>query len=351
MIQTGETPAGTNNYDGWQFLGDFTVGGTAPSTISTNNGSSNHLGTNTVFNVANVTGDANPDLIVSAPLRNRSGDYGASPGNFIKTGPGTMLISALNTPTGINYVNTYTGSTTVNQGTLSVGIANGINVASSLTLGGGTLATGGFAQAMNTLTLSANSGLDLGVGVGTNVVQFANSSAATWAAGSTLSVLNWSGTVATGGGSDQVIFGTDNTGLAVGQLSQIHFQGFNGASILANGEVVPTSVTSRTLGDWDLSGVANCRNIPAMLTALTDLNKYKTNNGLSPEDLLNIGDLDYSGVVTNADIQAELDLVINPAGAGSAVGVPEPTTCALLGLGCVLLFGSRRVSRCKATRA
>ena len=154
LIQTGEQPAQTSGYDGWQFLGDINVGGNAPSTISSNNGSFNHLGINTTFNVADVTGNANPDLIVSAGLRNRSGDYGTGVGNFIKTGLGTMVISATNSPTGVNYVNTYTGSTTVNQGTLSVGVANGINAASALILGGGKFDTGGFDQTMSTLALN-----------------------------------------------------------------------------------------------------------------------------------------------------------------------------------------------------
>ena len=46
-------------YQGYQFIGTVTVGGTAPSTISTTNGRGNHLlgtGTlNTTFNVADVT--------------------------------------------------------------------------------------------------------------------------------------------------------------------------------------------------------------------------------------------------------------------------------------------------------
>ena len=174
LIQTGEQPNGSTGYDGWQFLGDFNVGGNAPSTISTNNGSYNHLGINTTFNVADVTGNANPDLIVSAGLRNRSGDYGTGVGNFIKTGFGTMLISAMNTPTGQNYANTYTGSTTVNQGTLSVGIANGINAASALILGGGKFDTGGFSQTMNTLTLNGTSNSVIDMGTQSAILTFAS---------------------------------------------------------------------------------------------------------------------------------------------------------------------------------
>ena len=178
LTQSGEAPG--TGYGAWQFLGDITVTGTTPSRIETKNGSENHLGINTVFNVADVTGNSNPDLVVSAVLRNRSGDYGTGAGNFIKTGTGTMLVSALNVPTGVNYPNTYTGSTAVNQGTLAVGMANGINVASPLVLGGGKFDTGGFNQAMNTLTLNDNSAIDMGSGAA--VVTFADSSAVSWTA-------------------------------------------------------------------------------------------------------------------------------------------------------------------------
>ena len=64
-------------------------------------------------------------------------------------GAGTMLISGNNN---------YTGRTTVNEGTLSVGMANGINAASPLILGGGKFDTGGFSQTMNTLTLNGTFG-------------------------------------------------------------------------------------------------------------------------------------------------------------------------------------------------
>ena len=293
LIQTGEQPNGSTGYDGWQFLGDFNVGGNAPSTISTNNGSYNHLGINTTFNVADVTGNANPDLIVSAGLRNRSGDYGTGVGNFIKTGFGTMLISAMNTPTGQNYANTYTGSTTVNQGTLSVGMANGINAASALILGGGKFDTGGFSQTMNTLTLNATSSA-IDMGTQSAIMTFASSAANTWTAGRVLSIDNWSGTL-TGGGTDQLIVGTTTSGLTAAQLSEIHFEGFNGAKMLANGEVVPASASTRLLGDFNFDGHVNAADLTAAMTALSDLNAFKSSGSLSSEDLLNIADVDGSG--------------------------------------------------------
>ena len=80
-----------------------------------------------------------------------------------------------------------------------------------------------------------------------------------------------------------------------------------------------------------------------MLTALTDLNVWKNSHSLTTDDFLNIADVNKDGKVTNADIQAELDLLVS-LGLGSAAAVPEPSTVVLLVLGAVpgYLFVRRR---------
>jgi autotransporter-associated beta strand protein len=57
----------SGNFEGYQFLGTVTVGGSAPSIISSGNGKANHLrgGSTINFNVADVTGSAAADLTVS----------------------------------------------------------------------------------------------------------------------------------------------------------------------------------------------------------------------------------------------------------------------------------------------
>jgi hypothetical protein len=84
-------------------------------------------------------------------------------------------------------------------------------------------------------------------------------------------------------------------------------------------------------GDWNRDGQVTAADIPAMLTALTDLNAYASNNSLSPTQLAAIGDFDSSGTVTNRDIQGLLDLIASQGG-GSVTAVPEPASLALLAL-------------------
>ncbi len=89
-----------------------TAGGSAASTITTN-GTFNgiHLNTNTFFNVTDATSSSATDLTVSAPLIDRNLSEGGS-GGLTKTGFGTMTITA---------VNTYTGVTEIDFGTLQIG--------------------------------------------------------------------------------------------------------------------------------------------------------------------------------------------------------------------------------------
>ena len=104
------TGTGGGNYYGFQLRGNVTVGGTSPSTLA---GSRDyHLGVNTIFDIEN-TGGSPADLVASANLRNSSGDFGNSVGALTKTGPGTMMLTGGG--------NVFSGSATINAGTLQIG--------------------------------------------------------------------------------------------------------------------------------------------------------------------------------------------------------------------------------------
>jgi hypothetical protein len=245
------------------------------------------------------------------------------------------------------------------------GVDNALPTGATLTFGagGGKYFTGGHNQTLSTLLAASSSAIDLG---SAGTLQFATTDAGTWTAGSNVSILHWVGTPGpAGSGTDKIMFGNSNLGLINANLgaanAKIHFQGYNGADILATGEVVPDSVSTRVLGDFNVNGHLDTGDLTAMLGALTDLNAYKLANSplhpaypnaLTNDDLLNIADVNLSGGVTNADIQAELDLLAS-AGLGSVSSVPEPATLRLLVLAVpalVLTARRRRLGPAAATR-
>ncbi|MDQ6623725.1 MAG: PEP-CTERM sorting domain-containing protein, partial [Verrucomicrobiota bacterium] len=183
--------------------------------------------------------------------------------------------------------NTFTGTTTINAGTLNAAVTGALGSTSGITVNsGGTLllsnaatndrinnaasmtlnangsstvafSTGGLSEhgtnnndaGIGAVTLQSSSIIDLGTG--SSILAFANSSGQVlaWGTGKILSIYNWSGTPITGGGTDQVYFGNSTGGLLPNQLLEIQFySGFGtgaytlGAMQLGDGEIVPLPI-------------------------------------------------------------------------------------------------------------
>ena len=82
------------------------------------------------------------------------------------------------------------------------------------------------------------------------------------------------------------------------------------------GELAPAIVP----GDFNRDGAVTPADVSAMMTALADLNSYRTAKGLSPADLTTLGDLNGDGAVNNRDLQGLISLVATKAGGGSGSG-------------------------------
>jgi len=123
---------GVNNpFGAFALKGTVDIGGSAASNINTGGGSFNTVsvgagggGGVTIFNVADVTGNANSDFNVNAVLSNLANIASG----FTKTGAGTMTLTA---------ANTYTGPTTVAQGTLVFSGGGTTSTASAFTVQNG----------------------------------------------------------------------------------------------------------------------------------------------------------------------------------------------------------------------
>ncbi len=134
IVLQGGTVNGVGNYHNWGagILRNVTVSGSSASTLSASsffnlNGTG---GSSSVFDVGEVTGDANADLTASARLADVSNDQAWNPAALAKSGAGTLRLTA---------VNDYTGGTTVNGGTLLLDGGNSGNarVRGALTVNSG----------------------------------------------------------------------------------------------------------------------------------------------------------------------------------------------------------------------
>ncbi len=152
-------------------------------------------------------------------------------GGLVKTGAGTATVNA---------VNTFTGGVSILGGNFALGGNNLLADTGALILNGGKFSTNGNGEAMGAFSLLSNSIIDMGSKA--SVISFASIS--DWSPTATLTVQNWTGTIATAGGTDQVKILQGATSLSTGQLANVQFYDAagtalgQGAMVIGN-ELVP----------------------------------------------------------------------------------------------------------------
>ncbi|HXL79339.1 MAG TPA: C25 family cysteine peptidase [Pyrinomonadaceae bacterium] len=233
---TGNIFAGSNNLE---------LSGTLTSSVSptiTNNISG---GTFTLSNTLNLSNSGTNRTFTFSGTGNTAvtgviANGGGSTSNVVKSGIGTLTISG---------ANTYTGTTTISAGTLTLGASGVLADSSNVIMNGGTFSTGaaaGFTETVGTLALTDDSVISLGSG--SHTLTFAASNGVSWTAGKKLAITGWTGGFnGTSGTSGKIFVGSTSSGLTASQLAQVSFS--NGvtnytATILSTGEVVPVAPTA-----------------------------------------------------------------------------------------------------------
>ena len=172
-----------------------------------------------------------------------------------KTGSGTLELQATNTFSGTTTINNgvlrldnsggnalaATTQVTINSGgTLLFDRANQVTDTADLALAGGTFSTAGFSETMDNLTLTVTSTIDMGAGA--SILNFSDG---TRTAG-TFRVANWSGNSG-GRGTDQIQFASSLNQAFLDNVFWVD-QGITGAIQLPSGEIVPVPEPSTVIG-------------------------------------------------------------------------------------------------------
>lgn len=190
----------------------FTANASGLATITTN-----QIGTGS-YHWYGATNEVVADPVLTVGDANNSTFSGTitGPTGVTKQGNGELTLSG---------ANTYTGKTNLVGGSLLGGGNNVFAAGSAFTLSGGKLGSGGFDQAVGPLMVAAGTSvIDLTNADSSSILTFSGISSTAWIG--TLQVWNWSGTLWTPGGGDQLVFSNLTN---IGNINLNNIQFFEGS--------------------------------------------------------------------------------------------------------------------------
>lgn len=217
-------------------LGTLGIGSRTLSVTAGGNATSGTAGA--TFGVTTLSGNATFDVANSGTTNGRLtlGTVGESGGAraMTKTGNGTLLL---------NGAGNYTGSTTLSQGTITLGVDNALG-SGGFTFAGGTLnANDKSDNTIGPLMIAADSTLNLSPGNAAATLTFAGVSGA---ANGILTITGWSGSAGGSGSNDQIAFSGGSPPDA-DFLQHIRFDIGDGniysGALGAGGELIPGAAT------------------------------------------------------------------------------------------------------------
>lgn len=129
--------------------------------------------------------------------------------------------------------------------------------------------------------------------------------------------------------------------------SDVGMFGINTPTYVALDDLQLSDVPTRK-GDLNLDASTSVTDIAALMSALSDLQKYQAAHNLTDDQTVALGDLDGDQRVTNADLQGLVNLLANAGGGGSLTAVPEPAGwwLAAVGLAAILISWPPRRLTC-----
>jgi fibronectin-binding autotransporter adhesin len=235
VINGGTLNLGTNNAipsDSALRLGTNDTAGTVH--LQGNNQTVASLETQGTAGTNNLVTLGGGTLTISGGASTTYGGAITGDGTVAKSGAGTLTLSGAVTATNLR----------ISGGAVALGADNVLGGSLNLDLNGGTFIVGSngtrYTDSLGTLTLSADSVIDMGSTGGPGTITFADSSGIEWATNAVLTITNWQGVANQTSAVTKLLFGTD--GLTSGQLAQIRFadQNIDGGQLLGgSGELAP----------------------------------------------------------------------------------------------------------------